>query len=162
MPFAVAAAAITVGGAVASGLSKKKAGKQEAAMHEFNAHNIELDTVTELVQQRRKAYKEFGAAQAGAGANGVMQSGSVLDVLAESARNANEDYATISRRGAADAQLERMGGAAARSAGNAGLVSDILGGVSSAAGSYGKYSSSRSMSNNAFVSAAPYRSTGLV
>lgn len=147
LPFAVAAAAVSIGVGVYGAVQQGKAGKQAAKSYEFNAKQIEMDTADELRQQRRQAYKIYGAAQAGAGANGLAASGSVLDVLAESARNAQEDASVISRRGAGNAQIARMGGQAAQSAGNAALISGVIGGVANGVSAYSNYSAPRSSSN---------------
>ncbi len=175
---AIAATAITVGTSVAGAVSKKKAGKAAAESAEFNAFTEELnaqqadkETAIALQQQRRQAYKIYGNAQAAAGASGIQQSGSVLDVLAESARNAQEDASTISTRGAFEASQYRrqattirMGGEQAKKEATAGMVSDLVGGVAGGINAYNKYSgpSSSSMSNNSLIRSAPYRSTGLV
>lgn len=129
------------GGNILSGLGTlyggqvaDKVGKYNAEMDMQNAKLEEEQAAVGEDRQRRMSYKALSAIKAGYGAAGVTLEGSPLDVLEESATNAELDALLIRHGGQARAQRYRASALLARYEGKAAKYGSYL----SAAGSFMK------------------------
>lgn len=133
--------AFMIGGGLLSAYGENEKGQANAAAMEYNAKIADENATiahTEGIENERRVRvqgrKELGSIRAGYGAAGVTMEGSAMDVLQESAANAELDALTtrynsdMKVRGfKQDAQLARMGASASSSAGMIGAASTILG-----------------------------------
>lgn len=143
--------AITAGGALLGAVGKIKQGEAAAKAGEFNAEIAEQNAADTLVlgaeEERRvrvMARKTIGQARASIGASGIQADASALDVLQESAANAEMDAISIryqtykkAQTFKNDAALARMGGGAGLSSSLFGAAGSILTGINQTAGYYG-------------------------
>lgn len=111
--------ALGVGGQIAGGNAAK-------ATAEFNAQKATEEAAMQEQQQREADRRTISMASARIGASGIERSGSPLDVLAESARQAELNALYIRRGGALDAQGQRIAGSNAQSAARAGAAGTLL------------------------------------
>lgn len=102
----MAAAAIIAAGAITQGVGAIRESRGEAQAAEFNAdvagQNAILARQQAAEEERRvriQSRKSLGEARAGYGASGVTLEGSPLDVLEESAANAELDALTVRHQG---------------------------------------------------------------
>lgn len=144
MAYAAAIAAV-VGGIVSAVGAVNQAG-QEAEAHEFNAQGAEAaaaqnDAIGKEAERRTRinAAKQLGQMRAAYGASGVTLEGTPLDVLQESASNAEMDSLNVRHQHALkswalrrDAYSERVAAGNVRSAGTLRAVSSLLGAGASA------------------------------
>jgi hypothetical protein len=144
---AAAAALPIVGGFVGAAGAKESAQAQanaqnyNAAIANQNAAFTEQETTEEVRRQGVLATQTIGQERASYGASGVSSTtGSALDVLQQSAKNAALDALTIQHSGdmkawayRSGAQLDKMGADQSLIAGDYGAVSAGLGGASGAA-----------------------------
>lgn len=128
--------ALPVFGKFQEARAARAAAEYNARMAEMNAIQAEQQAAAEEDRQRRLSYKQLSAMRAGYGAAGVSIEGSPLDVLEESAANAELDALTIRHAGQVratafrqEAALERMRGRAEYRAGLLGAASSLLSGV---------------------------------
>lgn len=146
----MAAAAVVGGLSLVGGVLGAAGAEQEAdarsAAANYNASianqnaDLSLQQATEQERQQREyAYQALGNERASYGASGVSMSGSALDVLQESARNAELDALNIRHAGQvkawqyrSGARLDSMSANAAQSAGQFGVMSALLSGASGA------------------------------
>jgi hypothetical protein len=163
----VAVAVVAVGTAVKVVGDVQKASAQEKA-DQFNA-NIKSKQALEVQQQateearisRAQSSAFIGQQKANYGASGVGgESGSVHDVIAASATNAELDALNIQHKGdmqawslETGASQDRLAGENAKSAGGWSVASDIAGGASSMYGKIGGGASTPSMSGGSGGSA---------
>lgn len=142
VPLAAAGAGLKAAGALQAGRAGYKSGMYNAAVSERNAQTTAADTAAEEMRIRREARLIAGEAIAGQGMSGLqLGTGSALEVLRESAINAELDVLTTRRKGASaaaamrqDAVMSRMGAKQARTAGFIGAASALIGGASSISG----------------------------
>lgn len=166
MGAGVAGAGFSALGSLASGIGQYQNGKSAAKAAKYNAKQAKTqariyrllgDRQAQIIEQRGAeeerrqrvvGYKALGAIRAGYGASGIDTSGSALDVLEESARNAELDALTVrynARTEALNAHLNAEGQAIgldasanldkfqARNLSQGAYSSLILGGVGAAA-----------------------------
>lgn len=126
-------------GALQQGAAAQQAGEYNARIAEQNALLSRQQAASEEQRQRLFAKKEIGSIRAAYGASGVT-GGSSLDVLAESAANAELDALNIRHGGEmrsqgylAQARLDRMGGENARRSSRWMAASTLLGSAAQAA-----------------------------
>lgn len=128
-------------GAMEEGRAGYIAGQYNASVADENARQARLQAAEDARRQEVDARKQLGSIKAAYGASGVVSSeGSALDVLQESARSAALDHLTIKHQGElrarayeSEAVIARMGGDAARTAGNWRAASSLTAGALSAA-----------------------------
>jgi len=121
----IGAAVIGAGGAVYSAESARQAGKYQSAIAKRNAAIAVQQAEVSEAAARRDARRQIGAIRAGYGAAGVVGSeGTPLDVLEESAAEAELDALTIRYQGSIGAigqgdegRLARMRGRSTSTAG---------------------------------------------
>lgn len=101
-------------GQIRQGNAAANAANYNASMAEQNAAQVEAQAAEEERRSRLNAKKELGSARANYGASGVQIDGSALDVLQESAANAELDALTIKHSGAVKAQMFRNEAALSR------------------------------------------------
>lgn len=131
-------------GAISGGNARGNAADYNANMADQNANNTNQATQLQLQQQQRDAYKRLSAIKAGYGASGVgADSGSALDVLADSFTQASMDADTIAMNGRNKAEgyrstaaLDRSEGANDRTAGYISGASNALLGATNAYKAY--------------------------
>jgi hypothetical protein len=104
--MAAAAAGMAAVGGIVNAAGNLRAGESAAQANEYNAEiagqNAILARQQAKEEERRariQGRKQLGAARAAIGASGVTAEGSPLDVLEESARNAELDALTIRHAG---------------------------------------------------------------
>lgn len=86
VPFLmVAGAAMSAMSAINQGKAAKAAAQYNASIEEQNAQVARDQTLLQVRQADREAYLRLGAQRAAAGASGVKEAGSVLDVIADTA-----------------------------------------------------------------------------
>lgn len=147
----VAAAALTVVGGLTQAYGQIKAGQDQnkayndsADILEENAHQVKIATEFEVRKLKVMGRKAAGEVSAGFGASGVTQSGSALDVLAESNANNDRDVANTRREGKFKAESYMNEAKLQRRAGKSALESSQIGAVgalfSSAGSAYMSYS----------------------
>ena len=139
MVFPLIAALIMAAGKVKEGQAKKKAGEHDAQVAGRDAAVARDQANAEVLRQQKVARRTIGAARAAYGAAGVTIEGSPLDVLEESAVNAELDSQTIRYRGelralgATDAAaLSRFEGRQAERAGYVNAAGQIFGSMGGA------------------------------
>lgn len=99
-----ASGAMNAIGAIHSGNSEAAAGEYNAQMAERNAALSRQQAAIEEQRTRTLAAKQIGNMRAGYGASGVAMDGSAIDVLSESAANAELDALTVRHGGEMRAQ----------------------------------------------------------
>lgn len=147
--MAAAAPFILAAGAISSAIGSVQQGDAQADSEEFNANvatqNAALSRAQAAEDERRTRVtgrKVLGAEGAAIGASGIQrEGGSAMDVLQESASNAELDALTVKNAGEVKARsyeaqaandMKRAG--AARTGGYFGAAASILGGAGKMAG----------------------------
>lgn len=139
---ALAAAGVSAGLDIMSGIFGYLAGKEASAIAESRARMIRMEAEADAQRYAEQA-KGFKASQKLAFLkSGVSLEGSPLDILDETARVAAENISAIRAGGEAKALDAQWEGAQARIAGRNALIGGITGAFKSIAG--GAYSSSSS------------------
>lgn len=125
--------AVAAYGQYQTGQNAKKAASYNAAIMERNAQAARDQARQDAILAEREGRRRLGAINAARGASGIGIEGSPLDVLEESAANAELDRQTILYRGNLramgyqdSAALERMRGRHAAEAGYYGAASTLL------------------------------------
>lgn len=96
MSWAAIGVGLNVAGSLFGGASKSSAYKYNAAVARQNAEIARQQGIAAVEAQQRDAARRIGAATAAYGASGVqMDVGSPVDVLVDSARNAELDRLTV-------------------------------------------------------------------
>jgi len=114
---------------VGTGLSvggELKAGNDALATAQFNANKATQEAAMQEQQQRYSDQRIISQAKATVGSSGVEMSGSPLDVLAESARQAELNALNIRRAGALEAQGQLIAGKNAQTASRYGAAGTLL------------------------------------
>ena len=153
----IGATAFKAIGAISSGNAAGQAGDYNAQVNERNAAIVRSQAAMAAGQQERSGYKKLGAMRAAYGASGVSGTdGSALDVLADSASQAELDRQNILYRGdlqamgySDQAALDRFGAKNARRKGYMDAAGIIMGGAGQMA-QMGKF-------DGMFKADAPYK-----
>lgn len=129
----VAGTAMSALGALSSAQAQSNAAKYNAQLAERNATISRQQAAADEERQRRAAFLQQGAARAGYGASGVNVEGSPLDILEQSALQAELDAQTIRWKGEVgaggyegEAALNRSRSSSAMTSGYLGAGSAIL------------------------------------
>lgn len=140
--FMAAGATVKAFGALQEVKAAKNAAEYNAKVADNNAAIVRVQAGDEARKASIIARKTMGQSIANAGASGITPSGSFLDVLSESAANAELDVQSILQSGeykAAgfrnEARLDRYRGKSAEQAGYMNAAAELLGGAGRAAGS---------------------------
>lgn len=135
---------VGMAGSLREGQSAQAAANYNAAVQEQQAQITEAQAAEEERRQRAMARKVIGQGRANVGASGIQMEGSPLDVLEESAANAELDSLTIRNQGQlkawayrAGANMERFKGESAMDAANFKATAYLLKGISSGVASSG-------------------------
>lgn len=140
-PFLLAASVgMQAIGMIQQGQAQANAARYNAAIADRNAQIATDQANQDAQQQQRVARQRIGAIRAGYGASGVDVAGSPLDVLADSASQAELDRQTILYKGklralgySDSATLDRYSAGVAETAGYMGAGSAILTGATKGA-----------------------------
>lgn len=134
--LAGAGALSTMAGAQQQGAAGQAAAQYNYQTNQYNAQIAIQQAKDEEAKLRVSARKTIGAARANYGASGVQMEGSPLDVLEESAANAEMDALSVRHRGElkawsykANAGLNLLEGESAKAASQIGVTSALLGGA---------------------------------
>jgi len=136
----MAAAAAMVGGGAVSAYGQMYQGQAAAAAGEYNAQLAERNAEDSLVQAKEEERRhrmisrnQLGDMRANIGASGVQVEGSVLEMLEDSAANAELDSLNIRHQGQSravqfrnEARLARFGGQTAQQGAYFGAASSLL------------------------------------
>lgn len=110
---------VSVYGAVEQGKAAEEAGRQNQAMAEETARQIEREGEEDARIQKIVSTKQIGSMRAQYGASGITTDGSPLDYIIESTMNAERDNLNIKLNTIERAKSARMGGAYALQQGQA-------------------------------------------
>ena len=124
--------AIGFAGTALSAIGSIQSGNAQARAAEYNAQAAQNQAAAQEAQQRRQAARVMASGRANAAASGIEMDGSPLEVMADSAANAELDALTIRYGGQVRADQERMRGSMARQAGYMGAASSLLMGMGQA------------------------------
>lgn len=130
-------AALMVVTAVVGAAGQVQAGKAQKAMADFNARSQEEASKYNADRQQDRSTRLLGTARVNINKSGLQMSGSPLDVLADSATEAELDRQAILRMGNNQAELSRMQGRQAQRAGYFGAATTLLSGAAKAGGAFG-------------------------
>lgn len=134
----------TIAGTATSVAGQLSAGNAAKSTADFNAQKALEESQIQEQQQRTSDMRTISSARARIGSSGVETSGSPLDVLAESARQAELNALIIRRGGALDAQSQEIAGANAQKASQFGAAGTLLtGGYNIAKQGVGLYNKPR-------------------
>jgi parvulin-like peptidyl-prolyl isomerase len=129
----VAGLAMNAVGAISQGMAASKAADYNAAINARNAQIAQQQAQADAEAQQRQAYQRMGAIRAAYGASGVTPEGSPLDILANSASQAELDRQNILYKGKLRAigytdqsNLDAMQSDAAMTSGYIGAGSSLL------------------------------------
>lgn len=95
----IGSAALSAAGALSQAASARSAAKYNAAVADRNATVSRQQAAVNEQAQRQEAYRAMGRIRAGYGDAGVTRAGSALDVLEDSAANAELDALNIRYKG---------------------------------------------------------------
>lgn len=134
--FQAAGTALSVFGAMQSGSAAKKAAEYNAAVNRQNAELAQIEARDAARIVDRQNYLLQGSIRAAAGASGGKQQGSVLDVIADAAAQGELEKQMILYRGQLKArgfrntaELDEMGGDAAKTGSYLRAGSELLSGA---------------------------------
>lgn len=116
----------TIGGTATSVAGQLSAGNAAKSTADFNAQKTIEEATIQESQQRQQDLRTLSRAKAVVGSSGVEMSGSPLDVLAESARQAELNALIIRRGGALDAQSQEIAGTNAQKSSRINAVGTLL------------------------------------
>jgi len=117
-------------GALTSGLSAVQEGRAAGVAHEYSARIVERKSAQEEKASREKTRKLLGTQRALFAKAGVdISEGSPLLIMAETAREGEEEALAIRRGGKEEARLERFYGRQAKKAGRMRGISTFLTGL---------------------------------
>lgn len=126
LTLAIAGTAFQAVGAIRQASAESNAAKFNAQVAENNARIARQNAVENAARQRRENQRRLGAIRAGFGASGISLEGTPLDVLEDSAAEAELDALTIEHQGALEAagfsSSAALSRTRARSAKQAGFV----------------------------------------
>jgi hypothetical protein len=124
--------ALAVGGGIVSAMGAIQSGNAQAKMAEHNANATLQQAKANEDLQRRRSEAALARGRVAVSASGIEMSGSPLDVMAQSAADAELDALTVRYGGNVRADQLRMQGRAAQSQGYMSAASNLLMGLSSA------------------------------
>ncbi len=128
-PLAILGIGLAAAGTAVGVTGQIKAGNAAERAGEFNA-NVATEAATIKEEQQRMADRRtLASARATVGTSGVEMTGSPLDVMAESARQAEMNALIIRRGGVLDAYSARVAGKNAKTASRFGAASTLLTGA---------------------------------
>lgn len=104
MAMAIAGTVMAVMGALQQGKAASNAAKHNAAVNDRNALIARQQAEEDVNRQRRDTRRRMGSIRARYGASGVTLEGSPLDVIEDSAAEAELDALTIQHQGELKAQ----------------------------------------------------------
>lgn len=133
-----AGAAISAMGQLQSAQAAKRAGRTNRWLGERNAAIARDQTAAEITRQRREARRVQGATRAAYGASGVTMEGSPLDVLEDSASQAELDALTLQYRGELRARGYEEAGARAQLEGDQQARAGRMQAIGSLVSAYGR------------------------
>lgn len=126
LPLLVAAAGLQAAGTLKAGMDANAAGKYNAKKAKRAAAVSRDQAAAAMIRQDKEARKAMGAMRAAYGAAGVTVEGSPLEVLAESAANAELDRLTIKYRGELAAQGYESDAALSKFEGKSALTGSLF------------------------------------
>ncbi len=142
--LAIASTAMQVAGAISQGQSQAAFARYNAALADQEAQRARDEARYQEKRVREQAGKTLSALGAGYGAAGVAMEGTALDVLGESAENAELDALQVRYAGSAaearakaQATQDRMAAKIYQQQGYLRAASSLLGGASSIYDKYG-------------------------
>lgn len=130
-------AIVMAASAVMSAVGQMKAGQAQKKMSEYNARIAEDTARYQAARQQDKVGRMMAGARVAINKSGLAMSGSPLDVLADSATQAELDHQAILRGGAAQANMDRYQGRVAQQAGYFGAATSLLKGAGGVMGALG-------------------------
>lgn len=134
-PLAIVGIALAAAGTATAVAGQVKAGNAAERAGEFNANTATEAATIKEEQQRLADRRTLASARATVGSSGIdAASGSPLDVMAESARQAEMNALIIRRGGVLDAYSARVAGRNAQSASRIAAAGTLLTGASGIAG----------------------------
>lgn len=144
---AAVGAGVTAYSAIQAGQEQKKVSEANARMAEYQAKQAKEAAALKAAQYRKEADRRMASIRAGFAASGVATTeGTPLMVLMESAEEVAADELRIKRGGEQtawglleEANIQRIGGKSAATAGAWGAGASLLGGASRVAGSYSSW-----------------------
>jgi len=108
MSAAVALEAIGIGTSLIGGLggsnAEKRAAKNNALFNEYQANVVDANAKEQETRYRRLVRRQMGAARAAVGGSGVQMTGSALEVIGDSAAEAELQALTIRYEGKIQAE----------------------------------------------------------
>lgn len=128
------AAALAAAAAVVGAAGQIQAGKAQKRMAEHNAQVTENAAQYNASRQQDRARRLMAQGRVAVAKSGIDLSGSPLDVMVDSAMDAELDRQSILRMGASQAELDRMQGRAAMRSSYFGAATSLLSGASRAVG----------------------------
>lgn len=157
--FSIISTAMSVVSSISQASQQKQAAKYNQKVAENQAIASRQEAAANADMQRRRAAKQIGSMQASYAASGVSTEGSPLEVLEESARNAELDRLSILWGGETRAQGYESTAALEKARGKNAMASGLLSSAGSAfKGFAGAYSggSSESSSGSGTASSDAY------
>ncbi len=130
-------AIVMAASAVMSAVGQIQAGQSQKKMAEYNARVAEDTARYQATRQQDRVQRMMAGARVAINKSGLTMSGSPLDVLADSATQAELDHQAILRGGAAQAGMDRSRGRVAQQAGYFGAATSLLKGAGSVMGALG-------------------------
>jgi hypothetical protein len=124
--------ALGVGGALMSAVGALKAGASAEKIGAYNAAATQQQAAADEATQRRRSGAVLAQARANAGASGIELSGSPLDVIANSAAEAELDALNIRYGGQVRAERAMIEGRVARANSYTAAAGSLMQGLSSA------------------------------
>jgi hypothetical protein len=131
---------LMAGGSILKGISSFKAGKVNRGIANANAHTALLEGTEQATRIRQAARMQLGRQFGAQAESGFMvNQGSALDSLAESATNGELAAMDALRQAQSRAAAYRQQGASAFAEGKSGLISGLFGAASAVAGGINDY-----------------------
>lgn len=124
--------ALAVGGGIMSAFGAYSSGQAQQQQSNYNAQVERQQAMADEAAQRRRSSAILSQSRANIGASGVEIAGSPLEVMAQSAADAELDALTIRYGGEMRAQQAEYQGRVARASGNTSAATNLLMGLSSA------------------------------
>lgn len=124
------AAAAAIASTVMSAVGQIQSGQAQKKMADYNARTAEDTARYQAERQQDRVRRLMAGARVAVNKSGVTMSGSPLDVLSDSAVQAELDHQAILRQGTAQAAMDRYVGSMDESRGYLGAASALLSGAS--------------------------------
>lgn len=130
--------ALAAAGAVTSAVGAIQSGNAQQKMGEYNAAAALATAQSQEQLQRRQSQRILSQGRANAAANGLEMDGSPLEVMAQSAADAEMDALSIRYGGVVRAEQSRIQGNLAQKSGYMSAATNLLMGLSQVGRSGGK------------------------